>query len=143
MEQYKCYICKFQSTNQTMVKEHFNISHNIKVDVKDVTETFICPQCSYTNDNIADLRKHMTSVHAKDAWNWGLDINMKFLCRECDMEFSTNSTLRRHIKSGHKEVIGKVIVEVTLYCDFCHETFNSKKDLCLHIGSKHSDFIKT
>ena len=109
MDIFKCHICGLDSPNKTKVIEHLQKAHNFQVEDDALADTFMCPQCTYITRNMADMKKHMTNIHKKDEWNWGLEIRLKFICGECELEFTTKSMLRNHVESGHNEVGGSIV----------------------------------
>ena len=112
MNTHQCYICGLMSNNGGNIKKHMKIDHNVQVESEVSTEEFCCSQCSYVNENMEEVKKHLIDIHKKDEWNWSLDINMRFECHECDLEFASKSMLRTHLDSDHKEVCGIVVKDV-------------------------------
>ena len=100
------------SNNDGSIKKHMKIDHNVQVEDEDSTEGFCCSQCSYRNNNIEEIKKHLIDIHKKDKWNWNLDVYMSFDCQECDLEFTSKSMLRTHLDSDHKEFCGIVVKDV-------------------------------
>ena len=62
----------------------------------------------------------------------------KFVCDLCEKVFEKKGMLVNHRIHIH------TVRSKDMYCNFCDQTFDSKMDLCSHIGSKHAEhFIKT
>ena len=109
MERYMCHICGWNSVDERKVKEHMESEHSVKVEEEPTDETYCCVICKYEKKGMLDFRNHMRKAHNKDAWNWGLEINVKFKCDQCVINFPNKTNLRRHIEDGHQD--DNIVVE--------------------------------
>ena len=114
MDLFKCHMCSIISKDQSEVKVHMKLAHNIKVEDDDMmSEKLVCSFCPYTVRNMIEYKNHMIKVHKKDEWNWTLEVKAVYYCDECDFEFPEKAMLRKHIQSGHIEV-SQIIIEDTI-----------------------------
>ena len=64
MDTFMCHICGLNLQNPTKVKEHLKKAHNIQVE-DEIRDTFKCPQCTFINNDMAEMRNHMVHGHAQ------------------------------------------------------------------------------
>ena len=102
MDQLQCFECGMVSNDEALIKNHMNRVHAIKVEVNDLARKFSCPSCSFTTENMEELKRHLTKEHKKDESNWMVEgIDSVFRCDECDIEFPQQSMLVNHKDNIH------------------------------------------
>ena len=71
-----------------------NKVHNIKIELENVSKTFFCPECSFTDKNFANIKTHMIGVHKKKNHEWMTgEFLVEYVCSECDSQFSEQTSL--------------------------------------------------
>ena len=103
---YTCTLCGFETKQNSNLKTHIMIKHNLK--------TFQCDLCDFTNHN-----KYVLNRHRRDH-NREKDI---FKCDSCDFEAKTKGTIKTHYNSVH--------LGIKYPCDVCPYKAKSKSVLSL------------
>lgn len=96
-------------------------SENFKVRV--TMPTFKCDVCDKRLCNVANLRRHLLTVHVKDK---------RFECATCGAKFALKWNLKRHLLERH------AAVKPLFKCSSCPCTFKRKESLAIHVARDHS-----
>ena len=107
---FQCHLCNLISEDESKIKVHMKLSHNMKVEDDDMlVEKLFCPVCPYATRNMTEYKNHMVAVHKKDKWNWSLELKASCFCDECDVEFPDKTKMRQHMQGGHRGVSRKSV----------------------------------
>ena len=115
---FQCYLCKLITEDQSKINVHMKLAHNIKVDEdSQILEKFVCPQCKFKTGNMADLKKHMMTVHE----------GIQYSCDKCDHVTTRPEHLKKHKRTKHKRTKHLVFA-----CDLCDYKTAKKFSLDKH-----------
>ena len=109
---FACYVCGHCTKTKQSLQDHIDKNHN-NVD-------FPCDQCDF----IGKSKRHL-SDHKRD--HWGIPP-----CPVCSKEFKTRKAADKHVRESHRTV-----EKVTLHCEFCSYSTESKKILQRHTFKTH------
>ena len=102
MEHFQCFECGMISSDQGPISSHMRKSHNIKVEVDNLSRKFPCSLCRFTTRSMEEIKKHLISEHNKEQHNWMVEeVTEEFVCDDCDMKFSRKSELETHMNIVH------------------------------------------
>ena len=104
MDHFQCFECGMITSDEILIKNHMNKSHNIKVEVNLMSRKFPCSLCEYTTRNMDELRAHLINQHKKENHNWMVEeIIAVYTCDECQLNFPRMSQLESHINAIQSE----------------------------------------
>ena len=92
-----------------------------KVQQKEKTGQFVCPDCGIVVARKSSLKKHLQEIHQ----------GMRHPCDQCPHQARNKTALKRHIESVHE---GK-----RYYCDQCEYAAVSNGNLLKHIRETHCE----
>ena len=102
MEHFQCFECGMISSDLGLISSHMRKSHNIKVEVDDLSRKFPCSLCRFTTRSMEEIKKHLISEHNKEQHNLMVEeITEEFVCDDCDMKLSRKSELEIHMNKVH------------------------------------------
>ena len=94
---------------------------------------FTCPICKYTCNRLKRMEKHMKNHRDGEDGDWN--------CDSCFYQATDKTSLINHIKEtpGHTSASLQIpdVEHSNHTCNFCQETFSTKKDLLTHRKIKH------
>ncbi|XP_052863671.1 zinc finger protein 62 homolog [Anopheles cruzii] len=145
---FRCLLCdKTYETPGGLSNHKRNVHKGLKPK-----ETHVCDVCAKTFATVYGLREHISTIHqqpwekrqlqcaACGKWLNGercLKMHLKIhsaknlACGECDYKTNKSLLLKRHKITHHQQ-------ERPFLCDLCEKTFKIKRDLRVHMLSKHS-----
>ncbi|OXA56370.1 Zinc finger protein 26 [Folsomia candida] len=95
-----------------------------------IATSYSCGICGAILLNKASLKRHTETTHEGKS---------RYHCDSCGTGFETKSRLDLHCKgvcASHVDKEGKII---KTKCDFCSETFETKKQRLVHLKEEHKD----
>ena len=143
-DKVKCPHCKLFCNTQSVLKQHINRSHSIKVYEK-------CTQCDYQSHVRREMLSHFKRRHTDDIKETcnhcgevfkGLKRHLRrtgcggemkrcqFPCSHCDKIFYANGELQRHIKRMHQGIKDRK-------CTHCSYSTYNGYNLRVHITTIH------
>ncbi|XP_057661580.1 zinc finger and BTB domain-containing protein 41-like isoform X28 [Diorhabda carinulata] len=137
---WKCELCSETRTTIEALLDHYEMHKKMRDELNDTEDSFSCPVCKFTFDDVEKFKRHVTLKHGPkeyfcDICKYGL-ANYVFLtvhnaiqhnedhetliCAACK-RFSTisNDELMNHIEVEHKTD--------NFFCDECEDSFISKE----------------
>ena len=153
--QYKCTLCSFSASRESLLNLHLSCRHQHHQD--DTTETTVtsltpCPVCnvSIRQEHVEDhIRCHSTEMFYCQTCNKLFGSKEKFLkhCKSCNVEHqcsqckykgSSKILLNLHVKRQHSTV--KIVESSPVFnCHLCESQFTVQSSLKKHIRSEHQE----
>jgi len=90
---------------------------------------FKCEDCDYSSSRKGDLKKHISSQHAKHDVG-SFDEGKVYTCEICNSEFKDRSNLKKHILVVHEGI-------KPFECSLCGSCFSQKSKMKKHIAAVH------
>eukprot|EP00092_Neocalanus_flemingeri_P098611 GFUD01125752.1.p1 GENE.GFUD01125752.1~~GFUD01125752.1.p1 ORF type:complete len:333 (+),score=63.03 GFUD01125752.1:30-1028(+) len=121
-------VCSLQNADSeffcVMCPKKYNRIANLRRHIQSVHElkTFKCPLCEKNFTQNSSLKMHIQTVHEMRT----------FKCHLCDKNFSRNSGLKIHVQTVHEMK--------TVYCHVCGQNFR-KDNLCRHNEAVHENYL--
>lgn len=114
---YKCPFCDMTCPAPSVLKKHIQWRHSTE-------RPFSCELCEHTAKTRTDMRRHMESHNAGDAYSCDIET--------CTYVSKTLSTLRSHFRRCHSD-----IEEKRYMCHVCEAKFTRGTRLTKHLKDKH------